>query len=307
MVARLANEAKMYQTSVTLHSDKSISGGAIATEVAGFMAKINETGTGGYSHTYTIFRTGHVPRSGTTVDSSEEGELAERAEAAPVPGSTVSGFKLAGDTSTQNVWSKEDHDIYRLEAKVSGIADPQQREQDRITRIVRDDARNVGKKLKGSHTGTINCVLVTEDKSSVFAKKAKLLTEDQMRNNTRRFTDSLRLLEPSLLKQTPGREVFLKSRSKLVTLSILNGSLVSGESQKPPSEQEITQLVGTWRDSYLGLYSTTLPVPSHLAQLAAQKAIKHLRIDQWDNLEDDRAPYRLAPVHADNEKTLWYL
>ncbi|KAK4544699.1 hypothetical protein LTR36_003948 [Oleoguttula mirabilis] len=70
---------------------------------------------------------------------------------------------------------------------------------------------------------------------------------------------------------------------------------------------ELLRLAKLWRDDRLGLYDTKWPIPTHLAYLAAKRALFHLRKDKWDDEDDDKAPYSLAKVKEAVAKTLYFL
>ncbi|KAF2171741.1 hypothetical protein M409DRAFT_50395 [Zasmidium cellare ATCC 36951] len=70
---------------------------------------------------------------------------------------------------------------------------------------------------------------------------------------------------------------------------------------------ELTRLAKLWYDDRLELYNTKLPIPTHLAYLAAKRAQLHMRYDNFDDDADDAAPCALDPIHDDVKDTLYFL
>ncbi|KAK4969857.1 hypothetical protein LTR66_011643 [Elasticomyces elasticus] len=56
----------------------------------------------------------------------------------------------------------------------------------------------------------------------------------------------------------------------------------------------------------LGLHDNKWPVPTHLARLAAKRALLHLRSDDWSE-ENPTRPYTLPQVHKNLQQTLYFL
>lgn len=74
------------------------------------------------------------------------------------------------------------------------------------------------------------------------------------------------------------------------------------------SKAELLRLSKLWIDDRLELYNTKLPIPTHLAYLAAKRAQLHLRYDDYKKDDDDNvAPCALAAVHEDVKNTLYFL
>jgi hypothetical protein len=106
----------------------------------------------------------------------------------------------------------------------------------------------------------------------------------------------------------------LASRSGLSALSDKLQALSLGldTQHKTPlytSELEVTEtdtdlLAAIWKDEGLGLYSTKWPVPTHLAHLAAKRAMLHLRKDDKGKAIMSST---LPPVHENVRDTLYYL
>jgi hypothetical protein len=74
------------------------------------------------------------------------------------------------------------------------------------------------------------------------------------------------------------------------------------------TDEGIELLAAIWKDEGLGLYSTKWPIPTHLARLAAKRAMVHIRVEDWQHVsQNDTAPYSLPPVHENVRDTLYYL
>lgn len=71
------------------------------------------------------------------------------------------------------------------------------------------------------------------------------------------------------------------------------------------AKTDIDMLAALWTDDGLGLYSTKWPIPTHLARLAAKRAMIRLRTDDWQN--EHTAPFSLPSVHENVRDTLYYL
>ncbi|KAK5135554.1 hypothetical protein LTR08_005034 [Meristemomyces frigidus] len=69
---------------------------------------------------------------------------------------------------------------------------------------------------------------------------------------------------------------------------------------------ELAKLAMLWRDENLELFDTKWPIPTHLAHLAAKRAVFRLRADRFDK-DDDTAPFSLPDVQPDVAGTLYYL
>jgi hypothetical protein len=83
-----------------------------------------------------------------------------------------------------------------------------------------------------------------------------------------------------------------------------DGTTGSATSKVEVTGADTDLLAALWKDEALGLYSTKWPVPTHLAHLAARRAVVHLRKD-----DDEKAsvPSSLPPVHENVRNTLYYL
>lgn len=70
---------------------------------------------------------------------------------------------------------------------------------------------------------------------------------------------------------------------------------------------ELDLLTALWKDDDLRLFNTKWPVPTHLAHLAAKRAMVHLCIKESQSSGDNTASVVLPEVHKDVRDTLYYL
>jgi hypothetical protein len=74
------------------------------------------------------------------------------------------------------------------------------------------------------------------------------------------------------------------------------------------TESEVTMLARLWDGSELGLFGTKWPVLTHLAHLAAKRALLHLGTNDWEGAKGtDTVPYFLPEVHEAVRSSLYYL
>jgi hypothetical protein len=67
-------------------------------------------------------------------------------------------------------------------------------------------------------------------------------------------------------------------------------------------------LAHVWKDDHLELYDTKWPIPTYLAQLALDRAHRHLVTNDWVNTKGDQtAPVYLPEVHRNVRDTLYYI
>jgi hypothetical protein len=83
---------------------------------------------------------------------------------------------------------------------------------------------------------------------------------------------------------------------------------INGVKHEDATDVNIDLLVAIWKDEGLGLYNTKWPVPTHLAHLAAKRAIVHLRENNWQHTSEGVIePFTLPNVHENVCDTLYYL
>lgn len=70
---------------------------------------------------------------------------------------------------------------------------------------------------------------------------------------------------------------------------------------------ELDLLAAIWKDDDLRLFNTKWPVPTHLARLAAKRAMVHLSTKESQLSDDNNASVFLPEVHKDVRDTLYYL
>ena len=71
-----------------------------------------------------------------------------------------------------------------------------------------------------------------------------------------------------------------------------------------PVEVEILGQI--WKDGHLELYDTKWPIPTHLAQLASDRALIHVVTNDWEN-QTETTPVYLTKVYKDVRNTLYYV
>jgi hypothetical protein len=83
---------------------------------------------------------------------------------------------------------------------------------------------------------------------------------------------------------------------------------ICGVKHEDATDVNIDLLVAIWKDEGLGLYNTKWPVLTHLAHLAAKRAIVHLRENNWQHASEGVIePFTLPNVHENVRDTLYYL
>ncbi|KAK5123668.1 hypothetical protein LTR85_002304 [Meristemomyces frigidus] len=291
LVARDMNEAKHYKTQVTLHgADEIYKEGEkpqgstrdhIVTKLVefcdGILPKLPD---GAPKHRVTIFRSGYTPH---------ETESHHSAKGSQCPESSVTTMWEKGAVA---------HLSKRAEKTPSRDRSATAKAIENAKALyVRFECNIMAAKLNNA----VSCILIGEDASTIFTRQAETLGDDVGED----INPSVKRIKGEVFDSSDNR-IFLKTPKKLMVLTLL-GTRNGAKPKAAPTRNELDRLPNIWRDDYLQLHETTLPIPTHLALLAAKRARDHLSLDKYDDVEGMTAPYSLHKVGDRVNDTLYYL